>query len=220
MPEPTPRMRQVFDLISAGKSRQQIADELGIGTTRVTNITRKLIERGLIIRKGHIPAAARWTEEYPWEIVEDEALATYRLALPQGARLRLAYPQETERDVSVAPARVIRWNRWTVQGLLMQRPDGKPPTELLADHRIVVIDDLKTGWGTQFRAPRWRQEQPGQRAPTRWRESDTRRLPWPVDEYAAIANAPSDMTLVIACAIGVEAVMDLSAEEKGSVSAT
>jgi DNA-binding MarR family transcriptional regulator len=202
MSELTPRMWQVFDAIKAGKLRHEIAEELGIGRSAVTNHMRKLVDCGLIRRRNDLPATARWDERYPWVVTEDEAHATYRLALPRDATLRLRYPQETERDVSVAPARVVRWQRWTVQGLLPQRPDGRAPWELLPEHRVVLIDlldDHGVVWSTEFRASR----------SMHWRESQTQFIAWPMTPSPEFVR---DMTLVIACAVGVESLMDLSAE--------
>jgi DNA-binding CsgD family transcriptional regulator len=53
-PETTlgPRRRQVFDLLSAGRSPREVARELDMSTQRVYQHIEKLRERGFLPAKG------------------------------------------------------------------------------------------------------------------------------------------------------------------------
>jgi hypothetical protein len=202
MAELTERQWDVYSGIRDRKTPAQIAADMGVTVSYVTQLRGELRDMGVIRRRGELPAHGRYEEVYPWELVSDQPPA-YKPALPPKAKLRLEYPKDVARDVTVATIRHVWWPwpepRWSVQGLPTSRPDGRPPHEVLADQRVVLMTFLPHGELAQWSFP----------ASTKlpWRESNTQKLVLVTGEdYRA-------MTLLIAAAIGVDAVMDLTGKE-------
>ena len=158
---------------------------------RLAKYRGQLADRGVIRRRGDVPKFSKVTEDYPWE--STGVPVAEKVELPAGSRLRLAFPQEVQRHKDVPPIRLVLWHQWSVQGIPMRSPDGKGPKESLPDDRVVVVIDLERGSKRAVLVPL--------RLP--WKESDTRAL-----RLAGAGRHVRQLTLMIACAAGVEAIMD------------
>jgi hypothetical protein len=145
----------------------------------------------VIRRRGDVPKFSKVTEEYAWEPTDVPGVE--RVELPAGSRLRLAMPQEVQRHTEVPAIRLVLWEGWSVQGIPMRRPDGRGPKDALPTHRVVVIADLDRS--TQ-RAVLVALRQP-------WTESDTVAL-----RLTGAGRHVQELTMMIASAVGVEAVLD------------
>lgn len=187
--ELTERQMAVYCGIQARKTPRQIATELGVSPQRVAAIRATLRDLGLIRQLQDLPAHGRYTEQYPWVAVSEHD------PIPK-LRLRLEHPQASSRDLTVATIRHVMWAVWSVQGLPMVRPDGVRAHEGLPDQRVVLITNLEAGAQWAFPASTSRP----------WLESDTLTM-W--REFVTEDDRRA-MTLVIATAIGVESVFDLT----------
>lgn len=125
MTELSPRQWQLLQAIREGKYPGQIAAEWGCSQQRVANVRDQLVKKGVIARRGDLPASVHYAEEYPW-VPQDDLDLRYQVALPPTARLRLEYPRDSKRDVTVAPVRVARWDEggWVIQGVPALNSDG------------------------------------------------------------------------------------------------
>jgi hypothetical protein len=188
----TERQWEVYEGIRAQQTPAQIAALMGVSTQYVTQLRAELRDLGLIRQRGDLPAHGRYEDVYPWELTSEQPPA-YKPALPPKARLRLEYPQETRQDLTVPPIRQVWWGPWSVQGIPMARPDGKAPKDALPEHRVVVVTNLDTGLHYAFVI--------------------RVRRPWPqmlteaMLETVVTSEDMAPMTLVIAAAIGSEAVL-------------
>jgi DNA-binding Lrp family transcriptional regulator len=188
----------VFQCVARNLRPSEIAVELGISTSYVTALLGQLRDKHVIRRRGVRPGEADFDMRYAYHEVTPGAQPTYRPALPPDAKLNPRYTVTAERDHRVAPVRLILWRGWSVQGIPMLRPDGRLPKQALPDHCVIYATHLAAGGDHLFLAPARRP----------WRESDTLRhefLPPPVTTAQLTA-----ITQVIACAIGVEAVLDVT----------
>lgn len=200
MAELTDRQWQVYEGIRDEKSPKEIAADMGgVTTSYVTQLRGELRDMGLIRQRGELPAHGRYEDVYPWELTSEQP-PIYKPALPPKAVLRLEYPRDAQRDLTVPPIRHVWWGRWSVQGIPMARPDGKSPKDALPEHRVVVLTDLATGL---FRAFVVHARRP-------WREELTRAML----EGVVTTGHMSAMTLVIAAAVGVESVLDVATEQE------
>lgn len=167
---------------------------------------QRLVEQGYIYRRTDIPAWVKWEDTYPYEPTGRPM--EYSPA-PPDARLRLTWPSEKQGDLTVPTIRAVRWKDWLVQGVPILRLDGsagrsgRPPDDRIPNLRVVVISDVTSYYdppipddGICFLASAWE----------RWRESDTK-LQIPLEDDSV------GMTRAIACALGVEAVIDVSKGE-------
>jgi hypothetical protein len=166
---------------------------------------QKLVERGYIYRRQDIPEWVAWADTYPYEPT-GKPMVYY--PPPPDARLRVTWPAESQGDLTVPTIRAAQWGRWLVQGVPILRLDGsagrsgRPPDDKIPNLRVVVISDTEAladppdpEDGLAFLAS----------VRDRWRESDTR-LQVPV----SVEPDSVSMTRVIACVLGVEAVIDVS----------
>jgi hypothetical protein len=191
-----PREYQVYRAIVDKVPMAELAKSMGTGgrplsRQRLAKYRGQLRDRGVIRRRDDVPKYSKVTEEYAWEPTDVPVVE--RVELPAGARLRLAFPQEVQRDQEVPPIRLVLWQSWSVQGIPMRRPDGKGPKDALPEHRAVVIADLERETERAILVPL--------REP--WKESDTRAL-----RLAGVGRHVREMTMMIACAVGVEAILD------------
>lgn len=194
--ELTPREFEFYQAILNQVPMAELAVRMGTGgrplsRQRLAKYRYQLADRGVIRRRGDVPKHSKVTEEYAWEPTGVPVVE--KVALPAGARLRLAFPQEVQRHTEVPPIRLVMWEGWSVQGIPMRRPDGRGPKDALPTHRVVVVTDLARDVSRVFLA---RLRQP-------WKESDTRVL-----RLAGAGRHVRELTLMIACAVGVEAIMD------------
>lgn len=196
MPQPivlTARQWEAFEGVRDRKQPKDIATDMGVSRSYVTLLLADLARLGAIIRPADDAAA----EVYPWQPAD--ATLYYKPALPRDAKFRQDHPVDTERDLTVAPIRVVYWHEWTFQGILPLRPDGKPYKEALPDRRIVWAVH-QCGAERLFTASR-RED---------WLESDTNyhflRLVTDSDRRA--------ITQVIAAVIGTRAAFDMSIEQE------
>jgi hypothetical protein len=203
MPEPivlTARQWEAFEGVRDRRTPKDIATDMGVSRSYITLLLGDLQRLGVIIPTGQLTTPdAEQTEGYPWQPLERTLY--YKPALPRAAKFRQDHPVDTERDLTVPPVRIVRWQEWTVQGILPLRPDQKPYKEALPDRRIVwAVHDA--GAERLFTASRR----------DHWLESDTayhfHRLVTQSDRRA--------MTQVIACAIGTPALLDMSTEQEAT----
>jgi hypothetical protein len=197
------RMQQVLDTLARQLTPSQAMAELGMSRSQFGTNVRKLRERGIVRRRDDLPLDAAWSQEYPYVLTG--APTTYRPAMPPEARLRLAYPVDSQRDLTVPPHRHVAWRQWSVQSaplLNLDGSSGRSASDRTPEFRVVVATDLA---GLQAQP-----DEVDQAVGTfiasvrrRWSETATRNLGWEGDEGR-------DMTLVIACAVGVEAVLDIT----------
>jgi hypothetical protein len=173
----------------------ELAKQMGTGgrplsRQRIAKYRGALRDRGVIRRRDDVPKYSKVTEEYAW--VPTDTPVVERVELPAGARLRLALPQEVQRNQEVPPIRLVLWESWSVQGIPMRRPDGRGPKDALPTHRVVVIAHLERGTERAVLVPL--------REP--WAESQTQGL-----RLAGAGQHVRELTMMIACAVGVEAVL-------------
>lgn len=200
MAELTERQWQVYEGIRSHRTPQQIAKDMRVTPQYVAQLRGELRDLGVIRQRGDLPTHGRYEEVYPWELIGDQPPA-YKPALPPEARLRLEYPQDAQRDLTVPPIRHVRDDRWSVQGIPMARQDGKAPKDALPTHRVVVVTDLEAGTWRAFLAP----------VRVRWTESETA---FHLQRMRLTREARRAITLMIAAAIGVESVFDLSTDKE------
>lgn len=188
----------VYQGILDRKSAKQMASEMGISATRVFAVRQKLVQLGVIRRCGALPPGITETRAYAWEPVPDVQVAPL---VPDAATVHLQYPVVTERDERVPPITLIRWGSWSVQGIPMVDQAGRRPKDAMPTHKVVVVTDLRRGTWRVFLAP----------ARERWTESETA---FHLQRLGVTGEARQAITMMIASAIGVDAVFDLS--RKGS----
>jgi hypothetical protein len=191
-----PREFFVYKAIVEKIPMAELAKQMGTGgrplsRQRIAKYRGALRDRGVIRRRGDVPKFSKVTEEYAWEPTDVPVVE--RVELPAGSRLRLAMPQEVQRHTEVPAIRLVLWEGWSVQGIPMRRPDGRGPKDALPTHRVVVIADLDRS--TQ-RAVLVALRQP-------WTESDTVAL-----RLTGAGRHVQELTMMIASAVGVEAVLD------------
>ena len=201
MIELTHRQHQVYDGIRARMSPGEIADAMGVTLQYVTQLRSELRDLGVIRLRGDLPSHGRYEDVYPWEMTSDQP-PVYKPAIPPRARLRLVYPQDARRDLTVPPIRQLWWPdpepRWSVQGIAMARADGRKPKDALPNRRVVVVTALPC-----------EQE---------WCITVPARQPWTREQTVSWLAPPvtieeiEPMTLLIAAAIGVDSVYDLEGE--------
>ena len=194
--ELTPREFRVYKAIVDKIPMAELAKQMGTGgrplsRQRLAKYRGQLRDRGVIRRRDDVPKYSKVTEEYAWEPTEVPVVE--RVKLPAGARLRLAFPQEVQRHREVPPIKLVLWKSWSVQGIPMRRPDGKGPKDALPTHRVVVIADLERDTQRPVLVPLRRD----------WSESDTQAL-----RLSGVGRHVREVTMMIACAVGVEAVLD------------
>ena len=190
----------VWEGVLAQKPPGQIAKEQTWSPQYVSLLLGQLRDKGCIQRVGTLPSYGRYREQYPWTAREDDP-PVYKPALPPVAKLRQEYIPTSQRDRTVRPIRIVEWLCVVVQGVPIARSDGKGPKEALTDRCVVVIDNVEVGTTWKYPEMLFRAS-----LRERWRESQTAAL-WPVGVTLGECRA---MTLVIACAIGVEALLDLT----------
>lgn len=200
MAELSERQWQVYEGIKNLRTTTQISQDMGVTASYVAGLRDQLRAMGVIRRCGDLPAHGRYGEVYPWELVSDQP-PTYRPALPPQASLRLEYPQDARRDLTVPPIRHVWWEQWSVQGIATARPDGLKPKDALPRQRVVLATHLPTGgqwaWVASIRRP--------------WMESQTREV---LAQWVVTEGDRQAITLVIAAAIGVESVLDLTTDKE------
>jgi hypothetical protein len=194
MPQLSDRQWQVLECIKDLCTNREIRERLGMTPQVLSNIRRKLVEAGVITAVGDLPAGAGSRNGYPWVVHEP-----WDRALPAGARLRMDYPAEHQRDLTVPGVTHITWGPWSVQSAIMLRDDGRPPKEALPDHRTLVVTDTLSD-------RRWCGVVP---IGTPWREIDTLGLLARGTVRVTDSNRQA-ITKAIAAALGVEAVLDLT----------
>lgn len=206
-PENTPtvevsgRMLDVLDTITRQLLPREALTELGMSRSQFGANVRKLRERGVIRRLGSLPDDAQWSLEYPYEVTGVPVV--YRQELPPKAQLRLTYPVDSQRDMTVPPVRHVRWGSWSVQGVPLLNLDGtsgRSASDRVPHLRAVVAADLAN--------PRWVEVFLASTR-VRWSETQTAGEGWDGPECR-------DMTLVIACAVGVEAVLNITTMHEGA----
>lgn len=196
-----PREFQVYRAIVDKVDMAELARRMGTGgrplsRQRIAKYRGALRDRGVIRRRDDVPKFSKVTEEYAWEPTDIPVVE--RVELPAGARLRLAFPQEVQRHNEVPAIRLVLWEGWSVQGIPMRRPDGRGPKDALPTHRVVVIADLERGATRAVLVPL--------RSP--WLESDTVAL-----RLTGAGRHVQELTMMIACAVGVEAILDRNVTE-------
>jgi len=167
---------------------------------------QKLVAQGYIYRRRDIPDWVEWAETYPYEPTGKPMAYS---PPPPDARLRVTWPAESQGDLTVPTIRAVKWGKWLVQGVPILRLDGsagrsgRPPDDKIPNLRVVVISDTTDlddppdadVDGIVFLAS----------VRDRWRESDTvLQVPTQVEPDSVA------MTRCIACALEVEAVIDVS----------
>ncbi|MGH7743269.1 MAG: hypothetical protein ACREQ5_00405 [Candidatus Dormibacteria bacterium] len=203
MIELTVRQAQLYELILAKKTPTEIIEATGVTRQRLAIIRQQLITKGVIKERFTLPQAAVTEQDYPW--VPAPHVEKVGITLPD-MQLRLAYAIDNQRkgDQTVPPIRTVRWNNWAVQGVpILNRngTSGRSSAHLVPDLRVVTVDHLGTDSGVVFRA--------SVREP--WAETDTLRA---LASFLGNSSALTrDLTLVIACAIGVDPVPDLKDKE-------
>jgi DNA-binding CsgD family transcriptional regulator len=201
----TDREWDLLEAMRAHKTPQQIAAEWGTKRSNVNERIRDLQRKGVIRRRSDLPIHTCYAETYPWVFVEDIDVR-YKPALPPEAEFRVKYPTDSRKDMSVSPIRFVRWDSWTVQGLPACRPDGQQPRDAAPDRIVVWCQHgetlswcftaaLKRPWLESFTDDKLDRpsESGGRRHSIHWSDK-TRQV----------------LTQMIAAAIGVKAVMDLS----------
>jgi hypothetical protein len=195
--EVSDRMLEVLDAIRQRLTPAEAMRTLGMSRSHFNTTVRRLRDRGVIRRREDLPQHAVWSEEYPYEVTGEPVV--YRPAIPPDARLRLAYPVDSQRDLTVPPVRHVRWDRWSVQGVPVLNFDGssgRRASDLVPEWRVVVVADLDHPEPEEVQVFLASTHH-------RWSESVTDRLGWDGEDRW-------EMTLVIACAVGVEAIMDMA----------
>lgn len=189
----TERQWDVWEGILAQKSVSDIATDMGgVTASYVTMLRAELRDLGLIRRRGDLPAHGRYEDVYPWEPIAEQP-PLYKPSMPPRAKLRLEYAQTSDRDLTVPPIRHVWWQQWSVQGIPMTRPVGGA----LSGQRVVVVTELVE--------PHWQRGWVVAQQP--WLESQTEL--W-VPGIGVTVSERQAMTLLIAAAIGVESVLDLT----------
>ena len=199
MVELTSRQLEVFAGIQEGWSQRKIARSLLVSPQAVNNVVGELRDLGVIRRRGDVPETARVGEGYVWEPVPDMTVVP-KVPLPPQARLKMVYAECSHKDLRVPPIRQVWWPepepRWSVQGIPMRRPDGKPHWEAVSGERVVVVTHLLADqhwlWVARTQRP--------------WRESQTEL--WL--EMMVSGEVLPSMTLMIAAVLDTEAVMDVT----------
>lgn len=191
---------RVWRLTQEKRTTREIATALGVSPQRVHAIRLELTNIGVIRRIGDIPKKANASGAYPWVQATDVDVHQRQPDLPR-LRLRLAYATDSQRDLTVPPIWHVRWGRWSVQGVpcldLACNPDRAPRVPA---HRAVVVAELgPDGEPENALAFLASTQHP-------WSESDT------FDHVEAGDEIPG-LTMVIACAVRVEAVLDGPYEE-------
>lgn len=193
------RQAQLYELLLRKAEPPEIEKVTGLSRQRVAVIRQQLIDLGVIKNRFDLPPGAESTEDYPW--VPTPLIERVGMALPD-MQLRLTYATDTQRkgDQTVPPIRLARWPMpepyWFVQAvpcLNRNGTSGRSAAHLVPSERAVLIDNLQTHWATEFRA--------SVREP--WAETDTLRV-----LGKCRPGLVEDMTLVIACALGVDPVAD------------
>lgn len=197
-----------WQLLAAMRDRKpplQIAEEWGTSRQNVDQVRRKLARKGVIVRDARIPRWMRYSEAYPWTVV-DGLDVRYEPAVPPAAVFHVLYPAGQTEGLEVPPIRVVQWEGWTIQGLPAARTDGHVGA---MEHRVVwcVQDGDARSWS--FPAPVSRRD-----IPVRWMEAHT------VDEFEVKPSRKyrlrltpgqrAGLTRCIAAVVGVEAVLELS----------
>ena len=179
--------------VLARKSAAQIAEDLGKTPSYATTLLAQLRNKGVIRRVGDLPPKSRYRFGYPWERVSDQP-PLYKPALPPHAQLHLDYVPTSQRDRTVRPIRFVEWQCWTAQGVPILRRDGKHPKEALTEECALVLSAYDLARVELVNLYQ------------RWHESQT------VDIFGqgVTPGGVQPITLVIACAIGGEGVLDIT----------
>lgn len=139
--ELSPGLMALYLAIRAQKTPGRIERELGLHRQTQANQRAKLVALGVIVRRGDIHPSAPYTVVYPWQPTNViPVLPRY----PKGATFRDVYPVE-RKGVEVTPIAVVRWWDWSVQGVPVPRPDGRPVKSAAPEDRIVRVTNLDTG---------------------------------------------------------------------------
>jgi hypothetical protein len=208
-PSPSERLAQAWRAVVVERlTPAQAMAKYGFGSRQLfSNYVSKLVTLGYIYRRNDLPEWSRWEDTYPYEPTGKPFQWT---PVPDQAKLRLTWPAETQGDLTVPTIRAVRWGDWLVQGVPVLRLDGstgrsgRPPDDKTPNLRVVVISNV-----TEVADPPTMDDGIVFLASVRdrWHESDT-------GTYAGPFDDPVGMTRVIACALGVEAVIDVSEPER------
>ena len=206
----TDREWQLLDQLKAGRSTVETARAWGTSRQNVSNLYTALIAKGVIRHPSHVEHL-HWDEQYPW-VFPDGVELRYRPALPPDATLRAVYPTDSTRDMSVATIRFVRWDAggFTVQGLPPRRPDNAPPRVKVPEHRVVWVtrDDDERSWSFAARIDQdWCES---------WTVRELRTDRVPKQRLGMSEYDRENLTLMIAAAVGVNAVLDLNAPDHHS----
>lgn len=206
----TDRQWDVYHGILDQRTPTQMATDHGVGRQAIGHTISELAQLGVIRRRTDLPQWADYRDTYPWLAVDDVTIV-YKPLLPPDAKIRALYPVEGERTEYVAPIRHVRTATWSVQGLVIDRIDGKPVKQALPDQRVIVITHRTSGKQTAFTVSIRTPDGSPARLYASLVSDHLRRLKHPARPSHADAL---DLGVLCAAAAGIDLIDDLTAVVK------